>query len=295
MFLFVALLFAVFSTFGVSSALPTPAWPAAEYEYAPTEWLVDGEWLRTALAADNHVKVVALTSGDEFAMGHVPGAAQIDWPALEIVETSDQNVSAWRSDVELTLTELGLSPTDTVVIYDGGTLYAPRLWWILDQLEHPDKRILNGGLKSWTEAGGDVATGASTAEPAIAPYAGQPNESAIATIDEVQDALDDPSVVLVDARTPSEYAAGHIPGAINIEFTMNAKSDGSGVWKSSLELLAIYATAGVTPEKQVIPYCTTGVRSAATYFTLRLIGYEHVMLFTGSFKEWSADPSRPVD
>jgi thiosulfate/3-mercaptopyruvate sulfurtransferase len=44
----------------------------------------------------------------------------------------------------------------------------------------------------------------------------------------------------------------------------------------------------------VIPYCSSGVRSAVTAFTLRLIGYEDVRLFTGSWNEWSKDPNRPV-
>jgi thiosulfate/3-mercaptopyruvate sulfurtransferase len=55
------------------------------------------------------------------------------------------------------------------------------------------------------------------------PYVGTPNEAAIATIAEVEAALDSPDVVLVDARSPEEYAQGHIPGAINIPFTDNAE------------------------------------------------------------------------
>jgi thiosulfate/3-mercaptopyruvate sulfurtransferase len=101
-------------------------------------------------------------------------------------------------------------------------------------------------------------------------------------------------VVLVDARTAEAFADGHIPGAIDIEFTRNAQPDPPKVWKSASELRAMYEDAGVTPDKTVIPYCTTGVRSAATYFTLRLLGYENVRLFTGSFKEWSSHPELPV-
>ena len=56
----------------------------------------------------------------------------------------------------------------------------------------------------------------------------------------------------------------------------------------------MYADAGVTTDKTVIPYCAIGVRSAATSFTLRLIGYEDVALFTGSWKEWSSHPESPV-
>jgi thiosulfate/3-mercaptopyruvate sulfurtransferase len=240
------------------------------------------------------VKVVALTPAGDFAAGHVPGAAQTDWADLDVVETGDQSIATWRSQIEQKLTALGLAPADTVVVYDDGTFYAPRLWWILHQLGHADVRILNGGLPAWVAAGGEVETGASKARPAAQPYVGTPDESAISTLDEVKAALDDPNVAFVDARTHQEYLDGHIPSAVNIEFTQNGEPDQPHYWKSAADLRAMYAAVGVTPNKTIIPYCTTGVRSAATYFTLRLIGYDHVSLFTGSWREWSSHPELPV-
>lgn len=276
------------------AAEATPvASPTAGAGYAHPEWLVDAAWLKAHLA-DPTVKVVALTTAADFGKGHVPGAAQIDWPDLMIVETSDQAVATWRTDVERKLTALGIARTDTVVVYDGGTFYAARLWWILSQLGHPAVRILNGGYPAWSAAGGKVETGASTAKPSVQPYVGVPDESAIATLDEVKAALGKPNVVFVDARSSQEYQAGHIPGAVNVEFTQNGEPTQPRYWKSVADLRAMYAAVGVTPDKTVIPYCSTGVRSAATYFTLRLLGYEHVSLFTGSWKEWSSHPGVPV-
>jgi thiosulfate/3-mercaptopyruvate sulfurtransferase len=276
------------------AAEATPvASPQSGSGYAHPEWLADAAWLKAHLS-DPTVKVVALTPSGDFAKGHIPGAAQIDWTDLTIVETSDQSVATWRGDVERKLTALGVARSDTVVVYDGGTFYAARLWWVLFQLGHADVRILNGGFPAWTAAGGEVETGPSTAKPAAQPYVGTPDESAIATLDEVKAALDNPSVAFVDARAPSEFRAGHIPGAFNVEFTRNGTPTEPRYWKSAADLRALYAAAGVTPDKTVIPYCSTGVRSAATYFTLRLIGYEHVSLFTGSWQEWSSHPELPV-
>jgi thiosulfate/3-mercaptopyruvate sulfurtransferase len=181
-----------------------------------------------------------------------------------------------------------------VVVYDGGTLYAPRLWWVLKQLGHKDARILNGGYQDWTAAGGKVETGPSTVEPAAKPYVGTPDESAITTLAEAEKAVGAPNTIFVDARTPQEHKAGFIPGAVNIPFTDNADSAAPHRWKSAADLKAMYEKAGVTPDKQVIAYCSTGVRSAATYFTLLLIGYPRVSLFTGSWAEWSAHHDLPV-
>ncbi|MCC6792656.1 MAG: sulfurtransferase [Thermomicrobiales bacterium] len=255
-------------------------------------FLIGAPGLIELLADDPTVRVVALTPAEDFSQAHIPGAARVDWPDLEIVETTDERLASWRAEVEATLPGLGLAPTRTVVIYDGGTRYAARLWWILEQLGHPNKLILDGGLNAWTAAGGVLKTGPSNVAPSREPYVGTPNESAVATLAEVRDAFDHTDVVLVDARSPGEYAAGHIPGAVNVEFTRN--TDEAGFWLSPNELTVMYAAVGITPDKTVIPYCTTGVRSALIYFTLKMLGFPDVMLFTGSFKEWSSHPELPV-
>jgi thiosulfate/3-mercaptopyruvate sulfurtransferase len=291
--------FALMLLVGLTGPMPRilaqPATPAAtpSDEYAHPEWLVDPAWL-SEHRADPTVKVVALTPAEEFAAGHVPGAAQVDWPELGVTDTSDPSIARWQGEVEGILTALGIARADTVVVYDGGTLWAARLWWILDQLGHADKRILNGGLPAWTAAGGELESGASTVQPATQPYRGTPHEAALAPLDLVVASLDDPAVVLVDARSAKEYAEGHIPGAVSVDFPLNAAPETPKTWKPVAELRAMYAALGVTPDKLVIPYCTTGVRSAVTYFTLRLIGYPDVRLFTGSWQEWSNHPELPV-
>ncbi len=275
--------------FGSALAQSPVATPAG---YAHPDWLVDPAWLDQHLH-DSGLIVIALTPAADFEKGHIAGAVQVDWPDLALSESAQ--IDAWRGQMETLLTKLGVSSSDTVVIYDGGTVYAPRLWWILYQLGQQDIRILNGGLPAWTAANLPVETGASAPKPAANPYTAQPNDAAIATVDQVLAALKDPNTVLVDARTKDEYDQGHIPGAVLFPFDQVATADSPHVWKSADELQKEFAALGVTPDKHVIAYCSSGVRSAALYFTLRLIGYDDVALFSGSYDEWVKDPSRPVE
>ena len=226
-------------------ARPARATTLAGSGYVHADWLADAAWLQAHLN-DSKIKVIALTASSEFKRGHIPGAAQVDWTDLGLADTSGASITHWQADIEQKLARLGITRSDTVLIYDDGTLYAPRLWWILDQLGHRDKRILNGGLVAWTNAGGKVEKGASTIHPAPQSYEGRTNAAALATLDEVKAILGDPNVVLVDARSPAEYVKGHIPGAINIPFSDNAVAVAPKVWKSSRDLRAMYDAAGIT-------------------------------------------------
>jgi len=246
------------------------------------------ERLRTEL------RVTALTPPDVFVAGHIPDARTVDWPALELSSTTDDGIAAWTETMKPAMSSLGSGAAFGVVIYDEGSLFACRLWWVLEFLGYDNKVILDGGLPAWTAAGLPTETGEqdSFTTPGFEEYALRPE--VLAPIVEVAAAVGDPGVAFVDTRNPDEYAKGHIPGAINVNYLLNAEPDLPRFWKSNDALDALYAEAGVTPDKRVIPYCSTGVRSSVTWLTLRMLGYADTSLFTGSWAEWSANPALPV-
>lgn len=259
--------------------------------YANQGMLADASILHRATRG---FSIVALAPQTEYEQGHIADAVRIDWPDLDLRDTStDAAVQSWQRQTEQKLAARGLSATDQIVAYDGGTLFAARLWWVLEYLGHTQKQVLNGGLPAWKNDGGQVTT--APVNRAAATYSGTANPSALATLDEAKKSLHQPNVLFVDARSPGEYAAGHIPGAVNLQYTENA-SDGTPPYvKPQDDLRQMYADIGATPEKLVIPYCSTGVRSAVTYFTLRLNGYDKVKLFSGSWVEWTSHPDLPIE
>jgi thiosulfate/3-mercaptopyruvate sulfurtransferase len=262
-------------------------------DYPNPDLLVTAGWLREHIDQDDLI-VVGLMPPSGFTTSHIPGSRQVDWPELEIVDTSPTSIDAWQAQISAIIGQLGITPTSSVIAYDDGTLFAARLWWVLHYLGHADVRVLDGGLAAWQEAGGEVEAGDPVLDP-VGVYTGTPNPDVLAPYTEVLDSLDQPDVVIVDARMPNEWAAGHIPGAVNVPYTGNALPNPPAYWHPASALQEMYDAAGVTPDKLVIPYCFSGVKSAVTFFTLHLMGYERVALFTGSWNEWSQMPDAPIE
>lgn len=105
-------------------ARATPgASPAAGDAYAHPEMLVDVPWLEGHLG-DPSMILVGLMPADPFARGFILNSVNIDWPDLEVTDTSDDSLAAWQVDIERKLTNLGIYRDSTVVAYDEG--FRPR-------------------------------------------------------------------------------------------------------------------------------------------------------------------------
>ena len=79
------------------------------------------------------------------------------------------------------------------------------------------------------------------------------------------------NVFVVDARDAAQYAKGHIPGAVNIE------------WRQAV------ARRGELPkDRMVVVYCNSGSLSAQAVFALRLLGYDNVKVLQDGYEGWKA-------
>ncbi len=67
--------------------------------------------------------------------------------------------------------------------------------------------------------------------------------------------------MLVDVRTPEEYAEGHLPEAINIPFEQIAEA---------------FAKQGIAKDTPVVVYCRSGRRSGIAKESLEKAGYQEV-------------------
>ena len=89
----------------------------------------------------------------------------------------------------------------------------------------------------------------------------------------------DPSMVVLDVRTPEEFAAGHVPGAMNIAHD---------------ELPAKLAQLSAHKDKEVVLYCRSGRRSQIALGTLRSAGFNQLRHLEGDYLAWEAE-KRPIE
>jgi len=105
-------------------------------------------------------------------------------------------------------------------------------------------------------------------------------------------------VVIVDARPREEYDGsevraarkGHIPSAINMDWTQNIKNS---IFKSKGELSNIYSK--IPKDAQIITYCQGGYRAASAFLALKMLGYKKVKMYLGSWGEWGNRLDLPAE
>jgi thiosulfate/3-mercaptopyruvate sulfurtransferase len=246
---------------------------------------------------------------EEYAKGHIPGAVYVNWQEIDDLKSNRKGLPMNQAKAETLFSRLGIDNNTRVIAYDDtGGLWAARLFFVLEFFGQENVAVLNGGLTKWMKEGRPLTT----KEPKVTPkkFVARPNPKLIATAEWVKDNLNNPDVRVVDARTPVEYQGkqthprkvkdpdikrgGRIPGAVLINWidTINLEDR---TFKSADELRKIYEQAGATKDREIVTYCRTGVRAAHDYFVARLLGYERVRNYDGSWIDWGNRAELPVE
>ncbi len=246
------------------------------------------------------VVLLDLRAAEAFAAAHVPGAVHLDLYGLSLIDTSPEPLRAFLWMIEHLLIARGVSDDRAVVVYDEHSgIRAARAFWCLEYFGHPATRLLDGGFRAWERAGLPVTSSAEAPRKG-ATVGRSPIPDRLATWSDVRSRLGTECVML-DTRGEAEYLGderraargGAIPGAVHIEWTRNL--DDRGEFKSAADLRGMYESAGVTPDREIVAYCQGGYRAAHSYLALRLLGYERVRSYLGSWKEWGDRDDLPVE
>jgi len=268
--------------------------------FANPQLLTVPQDLAAAIEKNAKLLILDLRPAEDFAAGHIPGAVHLDLWGVSLIDTDPAPLKAFMWMIDHVLVFRGVDGETPIVVYDEQSgIRAARAFWFLEYFGHPRVQMLDGGFNAWVRAGLPVTRDA--AAPPKSTWSGTPQPSRIASWRDVKDRLNSRDAVILDTRTDGEYygttvrakRGGAIPGAVHIEWTRNLTP--AGDFKPASELRAMYESAGVTPDKEVVSYCQGGYRAAHGYLALRLLGYPRVRNYTGSWKEWGDREDLPID
>jgi len=228
-------------------------------------------------AIDNGAILIDVREESEVAQGAIPGALHIPLRTL--------------------IANLGQVPQDKpLVVYCASGHRSALATAMLHILGYDNVRAFAPGYGAWEAAQGESGevpkeiTAALTSDfdllsAADAWVSALPEGFlAVGKLDAFKDILENTQPVLIDVREAEEYAAGHIPGAINIPIrTLTQNLD------------------KIPADQPVFVYCASGHRAGLALAALGLLGYDNVKSFPPGWKGWSAageevstEPTEPV-
>ena len=104
--------------------------------------------------------------------------------------------------------------------------------------------------------------------------------------------------VIIDTRAPEAFAAGHVPGAVNLHdiFTYLATSSPEGIVELRDKFAEEFGSVGLSGAETAVIYeqsMDTGFgQSCRGYFLLQYLGYPKIKVLHGGYAAWAEAVSR---
>ncbi len=286
--------------------------------------LLDG---KPPLHYDNDKYVICHASyryREDYESGHIPGAVHMDTEKLE--SSKDWNRRS-PEEIANALTDLGIDRDTTVILYGrfshpnmkeeypgrlAGHLAAIRCAQLMMYAGVKDVRVLNGGIKSWLDAGYEISTNEGDVNPVDEFGIEIPvHPEYIIDTPVAKEYLASDKAELVSVRSWEEFIGdvsgyhyidkvGRIPGAVfgncgSDAYHMENYRNVDHTLREYHEIASIWANDGIVPEKNIAYYCGTGWRASEAFLHAYLMGWPKVAVYDGGWLEWSSDPNNPVE
>lgn len=281
--------------------------------YELPDAVISTEWLASRLSAPD-IRIVDASyfvpggiepAKKQYSEGHIPGAQFFD--INEVADPSGKKDHTFpTADIfAAKIGALGIGNRHHVIAYDhmGGACAAARVWWMFRHFGHTSVAVLDGGLKKWKSEGRTLVT----ETPAIQPetFKVKPTTSMVRSRAEMLANVTAQTWQTVDARGPGRFAgtepeprpglrSGHIPGARNVPFAV-LFDPANQTFKDQAAISKVFADAAVDLAKPITTTCGSGVTACTVALGAFLAGKKDVTIYDGSWLEWGADPSLPIE
>lgn len=230
--------------------------------------LVESSWL-----ADNLDEPIIIDTRGKIAYSyaHIPNAIPLNVEDLMIFKGS----AGYIAKNALILSELGIDKDRKIVLY--GEYLDPsiaRVYWSLLYYGY-NVSMLDIGFMKWAKSN-------------------LPTTRTIRRLDKIDLELDsnddiiadanyilDKKPMLIDCRSPQEYMQGKIPTSVNIPWENNVSKD--KIFADREEITN--NLNNIIDGKEIVCYCTHGIRASHTFAALRFIGVD-ARVYDGSIADW---------
>lgn len=234
--------------------------------YANPDILVETDWLEEHLD-DPNIRIVDCDPFDAYGRAHIRGARgiRVHHYIKQAEYDSDPHnypLVAPPDRMKEIMEDIGIGDGNLVIAYDSnGSLWAARLWWVLNHYGHTNVNVLNGGWKKWYDEG--RPTSIDRPAPAESTFTPKADPDLLCTLDYGVSNVNNSDVVYLDVRSDGEWdgsndrgnkRAGRVPGSVHLEWLNFVTDDRHQTIKPAGELRSMLEAVGATPEKEVVTY-----------------------------------------
>lgn len=292
------LVFAFALCLSLSRFAPAQQERAVEKAKPGSRPLIQAEELKELLGGGRAICVLDVRGREAYEAAHLPAAAWVDvgsWKVHSLAKGGLSNQAFWNAE----LSKAGVRLGEPVVIVGESVTNAARAWWLLQYLGAQNARLLDGGMAAWKAAEGATQGGLSTSKTADVKVVF--DSKILTTLREIADAQSGTDkCTIVDTRSEAEYVGqrvsgprgGHLPGAVNLEWTEFI--DARGRFLPVAEIRKVFEEASVDLSQPVVTHCQTGARSSVVALAAELAGCKDVRNFYCGWSEYSSATHLPV-
>jgi thiosulfate/3-mercaptopyruvate sulfurtransferase len=260
-------------------------------------------WLAAHLK-DPDLVLLHVGERSEYDAGHIPGARYVKLDDISVSQHDEKGLMLQMPEADslrARLEAIGISDRSRVVVYYGNEWISPatRVLFTLDYAGlGASAALLDGGMQAWKREGHALSTEAP--KSIRGQLTAMKVKPIVVSAEWVKSRIGSPGFHLVDGRGAVFYDGveqggsrkGHIAGARSVPFT--EVFDDRAYLRSPAELRALFSKAGIGTGDTVVAYCHIGQQATAVLFAARSLGHP-VLLYDGSFQEWSRRADLPVE
>ncbi len=266
---------------------------------ATTEWLQENLENVKILDATWHLPNSNKHALEDYNISHIKNSIFFDLEKYSNQNSALPHMLPSKLDWEKIVSDLGISNSDHIVIYDNSDVFSScRVWYTFLYFGHNTKlvSVLDGNFTKWTTENRPVSR--EIIKLNRTNYKAKENVSMLVNKDKIHKNIFSNKFHLIDARSKDRFLgikpeprkgfkSGHIKGSKNLPFQLLLNDDRT--LKKKDELLRIFQTNEVAIDKDIVFTCGSGVTACILGLANSIINDKKPTIYDGSWAEYGLE------